>query len=256
MQEEASVLLYLPISRIRPNPGQPRLNFPEKELESLAQSIRENGLLQPLTVRPTEDGYLLIAGERRLRALRRLGEERAPCLVLETDSTDGAVLALVENLQRADLNCFEEAEALRTLLTEWKVSQEELGRRLVRSQSTVANKLRLLRFPQKLREEMLAFGINERQARAILRLPEDRWEEAVRTVARRGLNVRQTESYVEEQLAGQRTKARKQPLIKDVRIFLNTVERALLLMKKSGICAQGHRTEGDGYIEYVIRITG
>lgn len=250
-------VVLLDVERIAPNPAQPRTVFAQDELESLAHSIQENGLLQPLTVRSRGDGYELISGERRLRALRLAGIPKAPCIVLETTDRQSAVLALVENLQREDLNYFEEAQAIKNLMVEWGISQQELGIRLGKAQSTIANKLRLLRYEAPLQQEMLAAGINERQARALLQIEDPvRRKAAVSEVAARHLNAAQTEDYVTALVQGEpgRKARRVCPVVKDVRVFLNTVNRAISVMKQSGIPASTQKIEREDCIEYIVTI--
>ena len=150
--KEANRVISVNVSLIYPNPAQPRRQFDPQELESLANSIRQNGLLQPLTVRNKGRYYELISGERRLRAIKLAGLSTAPCLVMETSERQAAVLALLENIQRADLNYFEEALALKKLMVEWGVSQQELGLRLGKAQSNIANKLRLLKYDEPIQQ--------------------------------------------------------------------------------------------------------
>ena len=157
---------YIPLGRIRPNPQQPRRSFDEEGLAELAASIRSCGILQPLTVRRAGDGYELVAGERRLRAARIAGLREVPCLVAQVGEEDSALLALMENLQRRDLDCWEEAQAIARLISRYGLSQEEAARRLGRAQPTVANKLRLLRLPEDVRALLRENGLTERHARA------------------------------------------------------------------------------------------
>lgn len=246
------------ISRIEPNPAQPRVQFDPAELSALAQSIRQNGLLQPLTLRREGDRFLLIAGERRLRALKLAGYSIAPCIFVEADSDAAAMLALVENIQRQDLHFFEEAAALASLLKEGALSQQQLGERLGMAQSTVANKLRLLRFSKREKELISSLHFTERQARALLKLAGDpRFEEAVALLSQQKLTAAETERFVEQLLSGQKKSSSKKkfyPIVKDVRLFFNTINKALLLMNQSGIAATAQKREGDGCIEYLVRI--
>ena len=255
---EKSKVVEIELGRIRPNPAQPRRSFDGQELESLARSIRENGLLQPLLVRRDGDGYELIAGERRLRACRLAGLKTAACIVSDCTSDQSAVMAMTENLQRSDLGVFEEAEGIRQLIERWHVTQEAAAERLGKSQSAVANKLRLLRFTESEREKIVAAGLTERHARALLRLEDERVRtRALDHIAEKRYSVRQTEEYVEKLLAVRQEAARNQrktPVIKDVRIFLNTISHAIETMKQSGISAQALRSETDEYIECVVRI--
>ena len=166
----SSRVRYISLNQIRPNPQQPRRSFDEDSLSELAESIRSYGILQPLTVRRQGTGYELVAGERRLRAAAMAGLREVPCLVAQVGEEDSALLALMENLQRRDLDCWEEAEALSRLIARYGLSQEEAARRLGRSQPAVANKLRLLRLPDSVRQFLQENGLTERHARALLRL--------------------------------------------------------------------------------------
>ncbi len=247
-------LLYLSPERIRPNPSQPRRSFAEDKLAELAQSIRENGLLQPLTVTLSPDGEAtLIAGERRLRAAIRAGLSELPCLAVEATGEQSAVLALVENLQRQDLNCFEQAESIDKLIRNYGLTQEETARRLGCSQPTVANKLRLLALTREEREALLAAGAGERHARALLRLPEGERRPLIERLAAEHWTVARTEQEVEKRLHPP-VRRRIVPLIRDVRLFFNTVSHAVETMRRSGVPTEAEQNETELYYEYTIRI--
>ena len=208
---DSTRVLFLPVDSISPNPDQPRRIFPQPELEELAASIRALGVLQPLTVRRREGQWELVAGERRLRAAKLAGLSQVPCLSVQVDSQSSSLLALVENVQRRDLDFWEEALALRQILDTYHLSQEELARRVGRSQSAVANKLRLLKLPDEALALLRAHGATERHARALLRLDSpERQLEAAEQVTARGLTVAQTEALV-EQLLGDSPRRRKKP---------------------------------------------
>ena len=249
-------VLFLPIDAIYPNPGQPRRVFLQSDLEELASSIRELGLLQPLTVRRREGRWELVAGERRLRAARLAGLEEVPCLSVQTDSQSSSLLALVENLQRRDLDFWEEAAALRRLIDTYHISQEEAARRIGKSQSAVANKLRLLKLSPDVLSLLRDGGATERHARALLRLdtPEQQLEGA-RQVVNQGLTVAQTEALVDSLLSSA-PPARRKPhfLVKDVRLFLNTITRSLDLMRSAGVDAQCSRQDSEEEITLTIHI--
>lgn len=248
-------VIELEPDQIIPNPAQPRKTFQEDELENLAHSIRTNGLIQPLTVRKTAVGYELVAGERRLRACRLAGMKTVACIVSECTSAESAAMAMAENLQRSDLGVFEEAEGIRSLLASWGITQEEAAARLGMSQSAVANKLRLLRFSQEERAEISRAGLTERHARALLRLENVQMRrKALGVVAARELSVRETEEYVSGLLTEVPEKPRRTVIVKDVRIFLNTISHAVQTMKQSGISAQTLQSETDEYIECIVRI--
>ena len=248
---------YIPLGRIRPNPQQPRRSFDEEGLAELAASIR-CGILQPLTVRRAGEGYELVAGERRLRAARIAGLREVPCLVAQVGEEDSALLALMENLQRRDLDCWEEAQAIARLISRYGLSQEEAARRLGRAQPTVANKLRLLRLPEDVRALLRENGLTERHARALLRLQDPEVQRrAAGDMVRRGMNVAQAEAYVEKLLQSAQVtppRGRSTYIIKDVRLFLNSVDRGLHLMRQAGVDAGWNRQDTDREILLTIRI--
>ncbi len=243
------------VTRILKNPAQPRTEFDEAGLAELADSIREHGILQPPVVRPLGGGmYELIAGERRLRAACLAGLSRIRCLVEARDEEESAALALVENLQRRDLSMFEEATALAALCERHHLTQEELGRRLSVSQSYVANKLRLLRLSEEAREVMRRGNLTERHARAALRLPEEGRLPALRQMAQLSMNVAAAESYVERLLADCARAKPRRGIIKDLRLFYNSIDRAVSLCQAAGIGVVSERRESEDCIEVVIRI--
>ena len=254
---ESGRVLYLPIAAIAPNPDQPRRRFSKEGLEELAASIREHGVLQPLSVRRASGGgYELVAGERRLRAARMAGLTEVPCIAVAVDSRGSSLLALVENLQRRDLDFAEEAAALDRLIRTYHLSQEEAARRIGKSQSAVANKLRLLKLDPEALTLLREKGFTERHARALLKLEQpEAQREAARYVAEHGLTVAKTEAYVERLLAGA-DKPRKKPacILKDVRLFLNTVTRGLDMMRSAGVAADCRRQETDHAICLTITI--
>ena len=249
---------YIPLGRIRPTPQQPRHSFDEEGLAELAASIRSCGILQPLTVRRAGDGYELVAGERRLRAARIAGLREVPCLVAQVGEEDSALLALMENLQRRDLDCWEEAQAIARLISRYGLSQEEAARRLGRAQPTVANKLRLLRLPEDVRALLRENGLTERHARALLRLQDPEVQRrAAGDIVHRGMNVAQAEAYVEKLLQSAQVtppRGRSTYIIKDVRLFLNSVDRGLHLMRQAGVDAGWDRQDTDREILLTIRI--
>ena len=250
-------VLFLPVDDIVPNPDQPRKRFSQPELEELAASIQALGVLQPLTVRRRNGGWELVAGERRLRAARLAGLAQVPCLSVQTDSQSSSLLALVENLQRRDLDFWEEALALRRLLDTYHLSQEEVARRLGKSQSAVANKLRLLKLPSDVLARLRAGGCSERHARALLRLEDpERQRKAAFQVTEGSLTVAQTEALVEAMLSAQPKAGNRRPtfIVKDVRLFLNTITRSLDLMRSAGVDAQCQRKDTEDAILLTIQI--
>lgn len=254
---ETSRVLFLPIGQIRPNPGQPRRIFDKEGLTELAASIGQYGILQPVTVRRQGNGYELIAGERRLRAAKIAGLTEIPCIVMTMDEEQSGMLALVENLQRRDLDYLEEAEGISRLMRLYGLSQEQAAQRLGKSQSAVANKLRLLRHTPKVAEALRENGLSERHARALLRLPAEQERlSAIEVIAKRDLTVAKTESYIDTLLAekeAQKQGTRKM-LVKDIRLFLNSINHNLEVMKNAGIPAQYGREETDEEIVLTIRV--
>ena len=250
-------VLFLPVDSILPNPDQPRTLFSQPELEELADSIQSMGILQPLTVRRREGGWELVAGERRLRAAKLAGLREVPCLSIQTDGQSSSLLALVENLQRRDLDFWEEALALRKLIDTYHISQDEAARRLGKSQSAVANKLRLLKLDPAVLTILREGGCTERHARALLRLEDPAQQrEAARQVTERSLTVAQTESMVEAMLSSPSSGPKKKPtfIVKDVRLFLNTISRSLDLMRSAGVNACCRREDTDEEILLTIHL--
>ncbi len=250
-------VLELPTGDIRPNPRQPRQVFTEGDLAELALSISQVGILQPLSVRRTPEGWELIAGERRLRAAQLAGLSRVPCLPVEADDDVSALLALVENLQRKDLDVWEEAAALRQLIDRHHLSQEEAAVRVGKSQSAVANKLRLLKLPQDVIDSLRANRLTERHARSLLRLDgPERQRKALAHILKEQLNVAQTEAYIDRLCSRPEAPRRASPTyrIRDVRLFLNTVTRSLAVMQSAGVNARCGREETDSEITLTIHI--
>ncbi|EOS55941.1 MULTISPECIES: ParB/RepB/Spo0J family partition protein [unclassified Anaerotruncus] len=259
-QKTISRVLLLNIREISSNPYQPRSQFEPRALQELADSISQNGLLQPVTVREWENGYQLIAGERRLMACKMLGMEQIPAIVNRVDDEKSAVFALIENLQRKDLNYFEEAQGIQTLMQTSGMSQQEVAKKLGKAQSTVANKLRLLFFGEDLRQKMLDNGLTERHARALLRLPNERLvNEAIQYIVAERLNVGESESYIESLLTAVPEKPPSKPatrlfVVKDLRIFMNTITKAVSTMRLAGIEVDTSKEEDEEYIHYLVKI--
>ncbi len=250
-------ILQIPQADILPNPNQPRRRFDYDELEGLAQSIRANGILQPLLVRQLENGKLeLIAGERRLRAARLIGLTKVPCIVNDISETDSAVFAVIENLQRQNLDYFEEAEALAILISDYRMSQEELCKKLGKAQSTLSNKLRLLKLNDEMRYKISRAGLSERHARALLSLNDEvQRARALSIIIDRHLTVSESEALIEQMLRKNET-PKRQILkgFKDIRIFINTLNNAVDAIRRAGIDADSVKTETDEYVEYIVRI--
>ena len=252
-------VLELPIGSICPNPNQPRQQFKPEELAELSRSIAQLGILQPLSVRRSASGgWELIAGERRLRAAALAGLSTVPCLPVETDEDTSTILALVENIQRKDLDVWEEATALRNLIDSCGLSQEEAARRVGKSQSAVANKLRLLKLPEDVICTLRSAGLTERHARSLLRLDSpDLQRSALEYILRHHLNVAKTEAYV-DRLCRKSLMPRREPVpiyrTRDVRLFLNTLQRSLSVMQSAGVNARFGREETDRELILTIHI--
>lgn len=251
-------IYQIPIERIIPNPRQPRRHFDGQAMQELADSIRQHGVLQPISVQKTAGGYVLVAGERRLRAAGIAGLSRVPCILVRVSDRDSALLALIENLQRCDLHYMEEAAAIARLISTFQMSQEEAAKRLGRSQSAVANKLRLLRLSQNVVDLLRRYDLTERHARALLRLEgEEAQMAALRHIGEKKLNVAETEAYIEELLQKkQQAASEKKPVyvIKDVRLFLNSVSRGMETIRRAGVDARCNKEESDEEITITIQI--
>lgn len=252
---ESGRVLWLPVNALKPNPDQPRRQFSQDSLEELAESIKVHGILQPLSVRRGDGAFVLVSGERRLRAAKLAGLLEVPCIVVEVDDTASSLLALVENLQRRDLDFWEEAQALDKLIRTYHLSQEEAAHQIGKSQSAVANKLRLLKLSPDLLERLRSAGLTERHARALLRLENDSARSAaLDEIIAGNLTVAQTESYIETLLHPVPVRRKPTYLIRDVRLFLNTVSRAMKVMQGAGIQAQYDRKDTDDAVLLTIRI--
>ena len=254
-----NTILEIPIIKIRPNKAQPRRLFSEEELCALSQSIAENGVLQPLTVRKVSASeYELVAGERRLRACVMAGLRKVPCILVKCSDKESAVYALLENLQRADLSFFEEARGISRLIRRYGFTQEQAARKLGKSQSTVANKLRLLRLTPEEQEWIENAGLSERHARCLLQLDdEESRREALSKIISDSLTVRQTEelvSVLQNTAPQENRRSGGKAVIKDFRIFVNTINKAVSTMRMAGINAQASQTDNGNFIEYTIRI--
>lgn len=254
---ESTRVLFLPVSAIAPNPNQPRQTFSQDGLEELAASLRLYGVLQPLSVRKAAGGYELISGERRLRAAKLAGLTEVPCILVQADDQSSSLLALIENLQRRDLDFVEEAAALERLIHTFHLSQEEAAKRIGKSQSAVANKLRLLKLPPDVLTLLRDHHATERHARALLRLSDpEQQRQAAQMVVEQSFTVARTEEYIEQLLHPAPHPPRKKPafILKDVRLFLNSVTRGLSMMKSAGVDAACDRQDTDDSILLTIRI--
>ena len=255
-------IVYLSTEDIVPNPVQPRKLFDDEGLEELSRSIKDYGILNPLSVRLRGSRYELVAGERRLRAARLAGLREVPCILLDVNMEDASLIALVENLQRRDLDFIEEANGINQLIRMFGMSQEEAARRIGKSQSAVANKLRLLRLPPDVLEALRQNGLTERHGRALLRLPDgDRQRAALLYIIDNGLTVAATDAYIDALLQEPESEpdpprpgSRRTFVLKDVRVFLNSLSRSIDLMKQGGIDAGVQREETEDRLILTISI--
>lgn len=257
-------IVYLRTDELTPNPVQPRKRFDDESLEELSGSIKSYGILNPLTVRLRCGKYELVAGERRLRAAKLAGLEEVPCILIDVNMEDASLIALVENLQRRDLDFIEEALGISQLIRMFGMSQEEAARRIGKSQSAVANKLRLLKLPSDVLESLRQNGLTERHGRALLRLPNPVAQRAaLEYIVDNGLTVAATDAYIDallsapeeaEQKDEEKPEKRRTFVLKDVRVFLNTLSRSIDLMKQGGIDAGIQREETDDSLILTISI--
>ena len=248
---ETGRVVFLPAKAIRPNPSQPRKSFTEDALDELSESIRRHGILQPLSVRRVGTVYELIAGERRLRAWIHAGLTELPCIIMNMDDKESAVVALVENLQRQDLYFIEEAQGIEKLMQEFSMSQEQIAKLLGKSQSAVANKLRLLRHSQNVLQAIRDGQLTERHARALLKLTTDQQKmQAIHTIVKQSMSVAKAESYIDALLQEPKDK----PHRANVGAFLNNLSQSLAKIQLSGIAAISERRETDSQIVLTITI--
>lgn len=249
---ETGRVVFLPPRVIRPNPAQPRRIFEAESLQELSASIRLHGVLQPLTVRRVSGFYELVAGERRLRAAKLAGLEEVPCLLVVMDEGQSRLTALIENLQRRDLDFIEEAQGIRCLMEHYGLSQEQVALQLGKSQSAVANKLRLLKHSGAVLDRLRELGLTERHGRALLKLTrEEEKLAALEEIAAKAMTVSQTERYVERLLAGPRGSS---PESVNVRAFLRVLTDNLARIQSAGVPAVSQRSETDREITFTITI--
>ncbi len=261
-REDNQVLEMIPIMMIKPNPYQPRKNFSQKSLEELAESIKEVGLIQPITVRRAGvNGYELVAGERRLRASKMAGLETIPAIIITSSEKDSAVMAMIENLQREDLHYLEEAKGYLALIRDYGLTQEELAKRIGKSQSTIANKIRLLRLSDEIKNALIKNNLTERHARCLLRLPEEELRlKALKKIIEKNYNVKDSEMLVERTMQriqmSQKKKKGKRVVggYRDIRIFINTIRDAVVMMKNCGLNPLVKEVDTGDAIEITVSI--
>lgn len=258
-------LVEVNVASIHPNPYQPRATFDEESIAELAQSIQQVGLLQPLLVRKVDDGYELVAGERRLRAVTSLGMEKVACIVQQDIEDElSAMMALIENLQREDLHYLEEAQCYQKLLETYGLTQEELANRLGKSQSSIANKLRLLKLSDEVKAAMTEKRLSERHARALLKLTDDKQRlDAVERIAEKGLSVKETEQMVEKTLNkaydekqdGAKPRPKLMRIVRDYRLFMNTINQAVNQLRESGMTVEVEQSDRADGVDIKISVT-
>ena len=258
-------LVEVNVASIHPNPYQPRATFDEESIAELAQSIQQVGLLQPLLVRKVDDGYELVAGERRLRAVTSLGMEKVACIVQQDiEDESSAMMALIENLQREDLHYLEEAQCYQKLLETYGLTQEELANRLGKSQSSIANKLRLLKLSDEVKAAMTEKRLSERHARALLKLTDDKQRlDAVERIAEKGLSVKETEQMVEKTLNkayderqdGAKPRPKLMRIVRDYRLFMNTINQGVNQLRESGMTVEVEQSDRADGVDIKISVT-
>jgi len=266
--QQHGVIHDIPINNIYPNPNQPRKDFEERSLYGLAQSIKDYGIIQPLSVRlilPASETsppiYELIAGERRLRAVKLLLWENVPCVIINADNQVSAEIAIIENLQREDLNFFEQAKAIQKLIEMFEYTQEQAARRLSVSQSYIANKLRILKLSEEERNTITEYGLSERHARSFIRIAdEEERKKIISTVIKRSMNVSSTDKYIDK-ILNEKEKTivnhhnpKKTLIVKDVRLFLNTIDKVVDTIAQSGIDIKSEKTDRGEYIEIYLTV--
>lgn len=254
----AGQVVMLQLSELTPNKSQPRRQFSEEQLLSLSQSIKENGIIQPICVRRTGAVYEIISGERRTRAARLAGLNEVPCIVMSVDDEQSAVLALIENIQRKDLSYFEEALAIEKLISFYGLTQENAAARLGKAQSTIANKLRLLKFSDTERRMLIMGNLNERQARALVRIEDvEARLDAIEKVVTRSLDLTQTEELVESVLHGspKREKKHRKKLryTAPPRLYMNSLNALIKRIKEDNVPCELSTEKSDQFYEYTIK---
>ena len=243
----------IPIERIIPNPYQPRIEFNEEAMFELAQSIRENGLIQPITVRDNgSKQYEIVAGERRYRAMQLIGMVEVPAFILDANERQMAELALVENLQRENLSAIEEAKAYLQLMKLTGCTQSQLSMKMGKSQSAIANKIRLLNLDDSIQNAVSSKKITERHARALLGREVNEQHEILDKIIKKGMNVAQTEKLINDRYHTEK-KAKVKGFTRDIRVAVNTIKQAFSMVIKSGINAELIEEDGDDDFKMIIR---
>lgn len=264
-ESNSPVIELIEIDRIRPNPYQPRKRFNHIAIEELALSIKEYGVLQPIAVKRMNDGFFeLIAGERRVKAAKLAGLKNIPAIVMEILDEDSTIIALIENLQREDLNFFEEAEGYASLMNDYGLTQEQVAKKVGKNQSTIANKIRLLRLPREVKDYIVQNGLTERHARALLKIPDKEIQMAlVSRIVEKNLRVKDAEDLVErvlDKLSERKEDIPQEDINRNIRgainyrIYVNTLKNAYRAIIQSGIQAEFSQRDSGEYIEVVVKI--
>ncbi len=249
-------ILNIPVWQIETNRYQPRVEFNEESLDELAESIREHGLIQPITVRKINEGYEIIAGERRFRACKKIGYYEVPCVVMSADELETAQMALVENIQRENLSAVEEAKAYVEIMRQASCTQEELAKRMGKSQSTIANKIRLLNLPEVIQEGVRERKITERHARAILSVKKEDQVKVYDQIVKKGWNVSESERYIDrltKQEKRNEPKPQNKGIVRHVRIAFNTIYQAVKLVKDTGMEVEVEECETEEDVRMIIK---
>lgn len=251
-------IIEVEIAKIAVNPFQPRQEFKEEEINELAASIENFGLLQAITIRPAAENYELVAGERRLRAAKKIGKKTIPAVIKNFNDQEMAEIALIENLQRKDLNFIEEAVAYQKLLDQYDLTQKQLALRLSKSQSTIANKLRLLKLELPVREKLTKNNLSERHGRALLKINSAAEQlEVITEIAEKDLTVRQSEQLIDKLINPLKENKKKKirHISADLRLYANSLEKRIAEIKDSGVEVELDRNDKDNYIEYYIKLS-
>lgn len=248
-------LKMIKVTQIKRNPEQPRKSFDPKTMEELKQSIQKHGLINPISVKKMDNHYQIIAGERRYRATCLAGFTEIACIVLTSNEQQCALISLVENIQRCDLDFVEEAQAYKKVIEEYGLKQEELAKNVGKTQSSIANKLRILKIDENLLEIMRENSLTERHARVLLRVPEEKRESVLNYIIQHNLNVAKTEEYIEKLLNEKKVdKPKYLKVVRDVRLFVNSINKSVKMMQEAGVNAKVDKQIDENFMTYTIII--
>ena len=249
-------IAFIETDKLSKSPNQPRKHFSDNSISELAQSIKIHGILQPLLATKGQNGnYTLVAGERRLRAAKECGLKTVPVIILDKTDSECAAISLIENIQREQLSFFEEADSYKRLICEFGMTQAQISEILSKKQSTISNKLRILKLPITAQSIIVANGLTERHARELLRIKDNQTlYQVLDKIVEKKLNVNQTADYITSILTPKPQKAQISCKIGEMKIYLNTINKAVLLIKKSGIKPETHLQESERFVEYIIKI--